>query len=50
MYKYINAVKALYRESQAVVKVGKQTSEVFSQTKGVKQGSCVEENAASQKN
>ena len=38
---YINAVKALYRENQTVIKVGNQISEAFSQSKGVKQGSCL---------
>ena len=38
---YINAVKAMYRENQATVKIGNHTSEAFSQTKGVKQGSCL---------
>jgi len=38
---YINAVKALYRDNQAAIKVGNQISETFTQTKGVKQGSCL---------
>lgn len=36
----INPVKTLYIDNKTVVKVGKQTSETFSETKCVKQESC----------
>ena len=38
---YINAVKALYKGNQAFIKVGNKISEPLTQTKGVKQGSCL---------
>lgn len=39
--RYINAIKTLYKENLAVVKVGNQTSTPFRPTKGVKQGCCL---------
>lgn len=38
---YINAIKTIYRENRALVKIGNQTSAPFHPTKGVKQGCCI---------